>query len=66
MVTPGNEIFQAHSNPDSYPSMTVNDDASASSYILDMSTASTQAMVATQDAIALPMWAHRSGRQGNV
>ncbi|XP_040994226.1 putative nuclease HARBI1 [Juglans microcarpa x Juglans regia] len=66
MVTPNDRDFLVYSNPDDYPGMDANQNTSEETHVPDMSIASAQAMAARRDAIALPMWGHSYGQQGNT
>ncbi|XP_042961477.1 uncharacterized protein LOC122296110 [Carya illinoinensis] len=65
-ITPNDQTFLAFNNPDDYPKMSMDQDNNEQFHIPDMSIASAQSMAASRDAIALAMWMHTTGQQGNT
>ncbi|KAF5476725.1 hypothetical protein F2P56_003435 [Juglans regia] len=58
-IIPNDKIWHKFNNPNLYEGQTVEDNSEHLLHILDMSSASTQAMAGTRDSIAINMWAHR-------
>ncbi|XP_042944692.1 protein ALP1-like [Carya illinoinensis] len=59
-ITPDDHIFRQFSNPNHYEGQTNVDNPNHILHTPDMSSGAAQAMAATRESIAQPMWAHRS------
>ncbi|XP_042939406.1 protein ALP1-like [Carya illinoinensis] len=59
-ITPDDHIFRQFSNPNHYEGQTNVDNPNHILHTPDMSSGAAQAMAATSESIAQPMWAHRS------